>query len=230
MTNISKNVTPQKLREFFEFCGAIVSMKINEAKNATDTTEALILFSNPVSANTATMLTNARLDANVIKVEYFFDEYKNITANAQSITAGPDSREQKASNMVSQWLASGLLLTEQLVESGKNSLRQYGLLERIEGAFDGLTKKATEVDEKYKLREKVHEYEMKYKVVETFNSYLNQAASVYHDATEKYPVVKQANDLVQKGFEVGQATFEETKSLYAQKKAGQKPFTEIPVD
>jgi hypothetical protein len=71
---------------------------------------------------------------------------------------------------------------------------------------------------------------MKYKVVETFNSYLNQAASVYHDATEKYPVVKQANDLVQKGLEVGQATFEETKSLYAQKKAGQKPFPEIPVD
>jgi hypothetical protein len=55
--------------------------------------QALILFQNSVSANTATMLTKARLQDRTIIVEYYFQQYGGAQ---QSAPAASETRDYQA--------------------------------------------------------------------------------------------------------------------------------------
>ena len=106
--------------------------------------QALLLFANSMAAQTAVLLSNARLEDQPIQVMYFFTEFRN-TGSSNGGTAGGNEREtqvsadqgdrgssflpthtspspRQANRMASEWLAQSMLLTEQVVLQGRTWL------------------------------------------------------------------------------------------------------------
>lgn len=61
--------------------------------------EALVLFATPVAANSATLLTNAKLGENLIEVSYYFSEFKHASSKA-AFDYPPTEFEKKVAAMV----------------------------------------------------------------------------------------------------------------------------------
>jgi RNA recognition motif-containing protein len=140
--NIDSEVTTEKLREFFEFCGEIIEIHISEADEPSGTKEALVLFGSSTAAKTAIMLTDALLRGKTIKVSYYFEEFADEAPSSPSRSPTEGNRDREASKLLSEWIARGMLLTDKLVETGRQALAKYRIIERVEPIVTQVTNAA----------------------------------------------------------------------------------------
>jgi len=71
VTNISPHATESNLRDFFNFCGTVTSIKMSPSQLKDDSLEALVEFEGKGCADTALLLTHAIIKDRPIKVQLY---------------------------------------------------------------------------------------------------------------------------------------------------------------
>ena len=130
--------------------------------------------------------------------------------------------------MAAGWLASGLLLTDQVVAQGLQILNRYHVLEKIEQARLAVLDKAVQMDSKYAIKERALNINDKYQLTNTADAaatYVLSTGQNLWQAALKYPIVQRANQLLHDGVNTATATLEEGKKLYQEQK-NQNPVAE----
>jgi len=175
VSNIAADATEDKVREFFLFCGKINQFEMK--KDAT-TQSALIMFDKESAAKTATMLSNAVIADTQIQVRYYFDSVSQSAetdeaAAADSLTAASGSQEAKPkTGVVSEIIKAGHSLSTIIVTRAMEFDAKYGVSAHLQPYYEQalahlntfeekyhikrtITDKATELDQKYGIRENV---------------------------------------------------------------------------
>lgn len=109
------------------------------------------------------------------------EEYKENTATADETDANNNSQESKAkSRIVAEILANGYILQDQVVAKGLEYDSKYSLSSRLTGYLSTLTSNVKQIDEKYRIWDKAVEIDNKYKIQEKVQ---NAAATAQTTAT-----------------------------------------------
>ncbi|KAI9365805.1 hypothetical protein BD770DRAFT_433243 [Pilaira anomala] len=181
--NISAQSSEKTVKEFFLFCG-----KITEFELITDDDNehqvALIHFERESAAKTATLLSNALIDeCHIVATPYFESttstEEKEVSDNEDQATA--TTQESKAkSRIAAEILANGYILQDQVVAKGLEYDSKYSLSTRLTGYFTALTSNVKSIDEKYRIWDKAVEIDNKFKIQEKVH---NAATTAQNTAT-----------------------------------------------
>ncbi|RKP13583.1 hypothetical protein BJ684DRAFT_9859, partial [Piptocephalis cylindrospora] len=223
VTDIAKDASEDKVREFFLFCGKIQKFELKDASNE-KTKEALILFDKESAAKTATMLSNAVINEQQITVQYYFDQFHSASATAEhDDAANADARgsnagsqeEKPKTGIVTEVVAAGYGLQHSILSHAKEWDARYGVAERLQAYYVQALDKANQIDQQYKLREtvtsKAGELDAKFDVSGKVGAATAQMQAAANSALQTGPGQKastfysQTRDQVTEGLEVGRA-------------------------
>ncbi|KAI3644794.1 hypothetical protein MP228_010958 [Amoeboaphelidium protococcarum] len=206
VTNIDASVSREKIKEFFDFCGSILGIEITASGDQGQS--ALIMFDNPTSSNTATMLTQARLGGSPIKVSYYHSQYSDLIAKvteqqgaearaASAVTAAGASgstrralpRDFQAQYIASQWIADGVLVGESLIQQAAQTLEKIPLVKKsvdtvypiINTAVTGVSNEVRRIDQTYEISKSVSA---------KTGQIATQATERLNSLSSQYPAVK----------------------------------------
>jgi RNA recognition motif-containing protein len=182
--NLSLNTSEKTAKDFFEFCGKIKSFEIQPSADGKHR-EALILFERESAAKTAVLLSNALIDESHITVESYFP-----TSGEPKKEHAVDDTTQEAkpkSNIMAEILASGYVLTDNVIAKGIEFDSKYAFTKRIQDYLQKLTTTAQQLDEKYKVSDKATEVDSKYNIQQrtktTAETAQNKAQEFLHSET-----------------------------------------------
>ncbi|KAI9230192.1 MAG: hypothetical protein DHS80DRAFT_21668 [Piptocephalis tieghemiana] len=221
VTDIAKDASEEKVREFFLFCGKIQKFELKDTEKSK---EALILFDKESAAKTATMLSNAVINEQQITVQYYFDQFRsaststehNDSANADARESSAGSQEEKPkTGIVTEVVAAGYGLQHSILSHAKEWDAKYGVVDRLQSYYSQALEKANAIDQQYKLREtvttKAGELDAKFDVSGKVGAATAQMQAAANSALSTGPGQKattfysQARDQVNEGLEVGRA-------------------------
>lgn len=152
-SHIPSNVTPEKVREFFSFCGKIDSL--NQLEDDGKFKKYEVVFASPKAVSTALLLSDAELDNTFIKVE----EVPEITDRATTAAAPQQGgvsdaiptgdknyddveQEEKPKHAIfAQLLADGYVVSDQVINKGIEFDKKNGISEKFNDFITGLDKK-----------------------------------------------------------------------------------------
>ncbi|KAH8554863.1 hypothetical protein BGW37DRAFT_481421 [Umbelopsis sp. PMI_123] len=182
--NLSLTTSQKTAKDFFEFCGKIKSFELQPSADGKHQ-EALILFERESAAKTAVLLSNALIDESHITVESYFP---SNTEPQKDHTVDDTTQEAKPkSNIMAEILASGYVLTDNVVAKGIEFDSKYAFTKRIQDYLAKLTATAQQLDEKYKVSDKASEVDTKYGIQQrtktTAETAQNKAQELLHTET-----------------------------------------------
>lgn len=159
--NMSPKTSEKTAKDFFEFCGKIKSFEVKPSDDGQHQ-EGLILFERESAAKTAVLLSNALIDDSHIVVESYFPS----TAEPSKEHALDDQTQEAKpkSNIMAEILASGYVLTDNVVAKGIEFDSKYAFTQRIQDYLGKLSSTAQQLDEKYKVSNKATEVDNKYNI------------------------------------------------------------------
>lgn len=159
--NMSPKTSEKTAKDFFEFCGKIKSFEVKPSDDGQHQ-EGLILFERESAAKTAVLLSNALIDDSHIVVESYFP---STAEPSKDHTEDDHTQEAKPkSNIMAEILASGYVLTDNVVAKGIEFDSKYAFTQRIQDYLSKLTTTAQSLDEKYKVSNKATEVDNKYNI------------------------------------------------------------------
>ncbi|KAI8380900.1 uncharacterized protein BYT42DRAFT_564618 [Radiomyces spectabilis] len=171
--NISLQSSEKTVKDFFSFCGKLKQFELTTDDDGAHQV-AVIEFERESAAKTAILLSDALLDNCHIHVSSYFEESssneseKSVEAHDQSTTHGTETpQESKAkSRIAAEILAHGYLLQDQVVAKGLAYDHKYGFSNRFTGYLSALQSSVKTFDEKYRIWDKALEIDQKYKIQE----------------------------------------------------------------
>lgn len=135
--NIALKTEREAIEDFFSFCGIIESLEI---KVDGEHKIGLILFEEDSAANTAVQFSEvAVIDDNPIKVEPYFksaaaDSPDTKLQSAEVTTDTSQSKDGKSvSHVMAELLASGYVLTDNVLKKGVEFDERYNVSTRVNG-------------------------------------------------------------------------------------------------
>ncbi|KAG2189281.1 hypothetical protein INT44_004423 [Umbelopsis vinacea] len=156
--NLSLTTSEKTARDFFEFCGKIKSFELQPSVDGKHQ-EALIVFERESAAKTAVLLSNALIDESHITVESYFPSTTEPSSTHHDDDASQESKPK--SNIMAEILASGYVLTDNVVAKGVEFDSKYAFTKRIQDYLAKLTSTAQQLDDKYKVSDKATEVDSK---------------------------------------------------------------------
>lgn len=176
--NLSLNTSEKTARDFFEFCGKIKTFELQPSADGKHQ-EALILFERESAAKTAVLLSNALIDESHITVESYFPS----TGEPQKEHAVDDHTQEAKpkSNIMAEILASGYVLTDNVVAKGVEFDSKYAFTKRIQDYLTKLSSTAQQLDDKYKVSDKATEVDNKYNIQQRTKTTAETAQNKAHE-------------------------------------------------
>ena len=212
-------MTPQKLREFFEFCGHVVDMELQQRPKE-GIQVAIIQFGNATAASTAVLLNNAKLESKFIQVRPYFDQTTATDGTPPAATTAT-AKEYQANHIAAEWVASGLMLTDSVIQSGKHLLEQFKVTDTLDHVKTVAIRKAAEWNDKFKVTDKAQAIDQKYSVMRRVEEAKNLALSGATALSQKamqYPIIQNAAHVVQDTVGTASATLTQSQQIYHQRK------------
>ncbi|KAI9243355.1 hypothetical protein BDA99DRAFT_530538 [Phascolomyces articulosus] len=168
--NISLQSNENTVKEFFLFCGKIKEFELTKDDDG-EHQIALINFERESAAKTATLLSNALIDDCHITAAPYFSSATPSSEEEASHTSEKEAEEtsqegKPKSRIAAEILANGYLLQDQIVAKGLEYDTKYGLSSRITGYLGMLQTNVRSIDDKYRIWDKAVELEQKYKIQE----------------------------------------------------------------
>lgn len=166
-SHIPSNVTPEKIREFFSFCGKIDSL--NQIEDDGKFKKYEVVFASPKAVSTALLLSDTELDNTFIKVE----EVPEITDGATGVApqqggAGVDNKLSQENDAIvtgdknyddveqeekpkyaifAQLLADGYVVSDQVINKGIEFDKKNGISQKFNDFITSLDKKYVHSDD-----------------------------------------------------------------------------------
>ncbi|KAJ3363490.1 hypothetical protein GGF32_004191 [Allomyces javanicus] len=172
--NISANATAKSVQDFFSFCGKIVKFELIEADGSQ---EAFILFEKESAANTARLLSNAVIVDSSVTVKSFFEGVgeenveEAVEADAAKEAESPTGTKPYT-RVIAELLAEGYQLSEGVVKRGLEVDEKYSVTKTLSAYFFTAKARAEELDEQYKVVEKLREIDEKYQISQNAHAIL----------------------------------------------------------
>lgn len=171
-TGIPITTTEDKIKEFFTFCGKVVSIQIKDKQEKTES--ATITFENESAVSTALLMDGADLNGSSIHVSRANGETKKSTTTSNDISAqpyvvpetkadAPITQEQKPkSRIAAEYLANGYVLSDNLIQKAVQFDQKHGVSDRFRSFFKG-------IDDKYHIQAKGQEMNEKFQIDKKLN-------------------------------------------------------------
>ncbi|RHZ78234.1 hypothetical protein Glove_166g268 [Diversispora epigaea] len=152
-TDISSSVSENTVREFFGFCGKIKKFELIK-DDKSDKQIAHVTFEKAEGAKTALMLSNSVLGSNPITVK--LDENYLSTSEESSEPGDDIEQEDKPKAAIfAEILAAGYQLTDSIIQRGIDFDASIGLSARVKEYLNKLQNNIKSLDEQYKVSETV---------------------------------------------------------------------------
>ncbi|ORZ39978.1 hypothetical protein BCR44DRAFT_57375, partial [Catenaria anguillulae PL171] len=218
--NISANATEKAVKDFFSFCGKINRFELIAAG---ETQEAFILFDKESAANTARLLSNAVIVDRSVTVKSFFDAHDNDAAVAveedtKKAEAAQDKEHKPYTRVVAELLAEGYTLSEGIAKRGLAIDEQYSITKTLTAYFFSARARAEQLDEQYKVTDKLREIDAKYHVSENATSILSKTKELADKALAT-PAGQKVAQTVDAAKERALEVASETRAIVDEKKA-----------
>lgn len=243
VTNISAQATEKIVRDFFLFCGKIKSFEMQKS-DTDDTKTALVLFERDSAAKTACVLSNALIVDSQITVKQYFDvpsvpasptaaESASATGSQQDVRgAEPLRQEEKPkASVVSEILAAGYGISEQIIERAKDLDTKYQVTGRFQTALNQAKGAALAIDEKYKIHENIQStaksLDTKFHVSEKAQMVEQTAKSLAEQALAT-PTGQRVASVVTQAQTKVQQVHGEARHIADEKKQAKSPVTAAP--
>ncbi|KAJ5501279.1 hypothetical protein LT330_001155 [Penicillium expansum] len=168
VSGISSTTSEKEVRDFFSFCGKIVTLSITPVSGEADAQKsATVTFEKEAAAKTALLLDQTQLGTSAVHVE----AAHNIEdlAGAQATGAGSETKDEEhhiaqedkpRSRIVAEYLAHGYVVSDNAIEKAIALDQKHGVSSRFTSALTNFDKKynATErargIDDSYKISTK----------------------------------------------------------------------------
>ncbi|KAJ5373205.1 Nucleotide-binding alpha-beta plait [Penicillium concentricum] len=168
VSGISSATSEKEVRDFFSFCGKIVSLSITPVSGDADAPKsATVTFEKEAAAKTALLLDQTQLGTSAVHVE----AAHNIEdlAGAQDTRAGSETKDEEhhiaqedkpRSRIVAEYLAHGYVVSDNAIMKAIQLDQKHGVSSRFTSALTNFDKKynATErakgIDENYQISNK----------------------------------------------------------------------------
>ncbi|CAI7613673.1 unnamed protein product [Penicillium viridicatum] len=168
VSGISSTTSEKEVRDFFSFCGKIVTLSITPISGEADAQKsATVTFEKEAAAKTALLLDQTQLGTSAVHVE----AANNIEdlAGTQATGAGTETKEEEhhiaqedkpRSRIVAEYLAHGYVVSDNAIVKAIALDKKHGVSNRFTSALTNFDKKynATErargIDDSYKISTK----------------------------------------------------------------------------
>ncbi|OQE28253.1 hypothetical protein PENFLA_c005G10599 [Penicillium flavigenum] len=167
VSGISSTTSEKEVRDFFSFCGKIVTLSITPVSGEADAQKsATVTFEKEAAAKTALLLDQTQLGTSAVHVE----AAQNIEdlAGAQATGAGETKEEEHhipqedkpRSRIVAEYLAHGYVVSDNAIMKAIALDKKHGVSNRFTSALSNFDKKynATErakgIDDSYQISNK----------------------------------------------------------------------------
>ncbi|KXG54068.1 Nucleotide-binding, alpha-beta plait [Penicillium griseofulvum] len=168
VSGISSTTSEKEVRDFFSFCGKIVTLSITPVSGEPDAQKsATVTFEKEAAAKTALLLDQTQLGTSAVHVE----AAHNIEdlAGAQAAPAGSETKDEEhhiaqedkpRSRIVAEYLAHGYVVSDNAIMKAIQLDKKHGVSSRFTSALTNFDKKynATErakgIDENYQISNK----------------------------------------------------------------------------
>ncbi|KAI9304552.1 hypothetical protein BJ944DRAFT_266668 [Cunninghamella echinulata] len=162
VTNISNKTKEQPLRDFFNFCGKIKDLSLEP--DGEDNQKALVLFETAKGAQTALLLSNALVDERHLDISLYFEDLSIDEKEKGEHVATSEQQDQESkpvSNIMTEILAAGYQLSDQVLAKGIAFDHKFGVREKVEHYYEQIRKNLQQLDQQYHVSEKATDVEQK---------------------------------------------------------------------
>jgi hypothetical protein len=209
--DISPASSEKTVKDFFLFCGKIKEFELQKDES-TGKQNALVLFDREPSAKTATLLTNALIDDSHITVEPYFKDA--IFVSGEELHSGGQEDKPKT-EIIAEYLAAGYRLQDHVIANCIEYDQKYNVSETVKNYLLRLQEIVKQLDEKYKVTEtittKATEIDVKYSV--------QDKVKITAEQVQQHPVTQRVTGLAAETYNQVLAVHEEAKRIAADKKA-----------
>ncbi|KAJ5320161.1 hypothetical protein PENANT_c025G03499 [Penicillium antarcticum] len=166
VSGISPATSEKEVRDFFSFCGKIVSLSITPVSSEADAHKsASVTFEKEAAAKTALLLDQTQLGTSAVHVEaaHNIDELagsKATTADTKEDETDISQEDKPRSRIVAEYLAHGYVLSDNAITKAIALDQKHGFTSRFTSALSNFDKKynATErakgLDQSYQISNK----------------------------------------------------------------------------
>ncbi|KAK2741569.1 hypothetical protein FQN57_005552 [Myotisia sp. PD_48] len=168
VSNISPKTSEKEVRDFFSFCGKIVSLSVTPSSGDADASQsATVTFEKETAARTALLLDQTQLgpsSVHVLSAQSLDDIAGDKAASASEAkdehSHGLEQEDKPRSRIVAEYLAQGYAISDQAIEKAINLDKSHGISSRFTAALQNFdnkyhaTDKAKELDNNYQITAK----------------------------------------------------------------------------
>ncbi|KNE73115.1 hypothetical protein AMAG_17264 [Allomyces macrogynus ATCC 38327] len=222
VSNISNNATEKAVKDFFSFCGRIVQFEM-KANAAGDGQEAFILFERESAANTARLLSNAVIVDRSVQVTSYFvppeerDPLEAVQADERAAADGSLAADHKPyTRVIAELLAEGYQLSENVVKRGLEVDDKYAVTKTLSAYFFTAKARAEELDEQYKVVEKLKEIDSKWHISENAHAILAKGF-LFGEKALATPTGQKVKEAVDAAREKAREVADETRAIVQEK-------------
>ncbi|KAI5289277.1 hypothetical protein KEM54_004127 [Ascosphaera aggregata] len=219
VSNIAPGTTNEKVGEFFNFCGKVTKLEVEDDK---ESRTAKVTFEKPAAAETALLLDNTQLGATAVRVVR--DGPAGDSAHSESDTTVSSPTEahsngdevsipQEAkpkSRIIAEYLAQGYMFSDQAIEQAIALDRKHGFSNKFLSSLEAF-------DKKYSAANKARAFDDKYSVSRQATQGFNSLHSYFEKALDT-PTGRKLRDFYQKTEKNVLDIHSEAKRLQKEKK------------
>lgn len=221
--NISLESAEKTVKDFFLFCGKIKEFELVKDDDGAHQT-ALIHFERESAAKTASLLSSALIDQDHITVAPYFESAFPVEAEKEADQSGTTQESKPKSRIAAEILANGYILQDQIVAKGLEYDSKYNVTSRLTGFLNVFQNNVKQFDEKYRIWDKALEIDQKYKIQEKVQTAAQTATNTAQAALQS-PTAQRVNEFANQTFNQIAAVHYEAKKIQLEKvdKGEEKP-------
>ncbi|KAM0317586.1 hypothetical protein ACHAO8_002424 [Botrytis cinerea] len=174
--NISSQTSEKEVKDFFSFCGKIISLEVGSVG---ETQNATVQFEKETAAKTALLLDNTQLGSTQVKVTSasgsYEDDGSHYTSNEQRDSDDITQEEKPRSRIIAEYLAHGYTIGDTAAQRAIDLDQKHGVSSRFLATLNSL-------DSKYNATEKAKGVDQSYGVSQKASSLLSGLTSYYEKA------------------------------------------------
>lgn len=168
VSGIAPSTSEEEVREFFSFCGKIVSLSVTPTSGDSEAPKsATVAFEKETAAKTALLLDNTQLGPSSVHVEaaHTLDDIAGPKASSAAEARDENGHEieqedKPRSRIIAEYLAHGYTVSDQAIQKAIALDQKHGFSNRFTSTLASFDKKyhttdrARGIDESYKLSNK----------------------------------------------------------------------------
>ena len=206
VTNITEEASNSNISDFFSFCGKIKSLSVQEAEDKTK--KAIIEFEKPEATTTAVLLDNAIIINKPISVVLYSaenekqaEEEKQNQVPTENITQREVEEDESKSSIVRSLISQGYELAHGTLQKAQQLDKDYEISQKINSGYETLKGKAAEYDSRWGVSDtvskKMNQVNEDYKVSEKVGSFKNTTSEKLNQFNNDYKVSEKASQGVE---------------------------------